>query len=62
MKGLKACYLPDMLSLPTLLHGDNLDYFRTFQPGQFDAIITDPPYASGGLTRQSRSAAPSKNI
>lgn len=32
----------------TILHGDTLSLLRSFQPGSFDALITDPPYASGG--------------
>lgn len=32
----------------TILHGDTLQIVRAFKPGVFDAIITDPPYASGG--------------
>ena len=34
----------------TLLHGDTLSIVRAFKPGVFDAVITDPPYASGGAT------------
>ena len=32
----------------TILHGDTLSIVRAFRPGVFDAVITDPPYASGG--------------
>ena len=32
----------------TILHGDTLSIVRAFKPGVFDAVITDPPYASGG--------------
>ena len=32
----------------TILHGDTLKLVKAFQPGIFDAVITDPPYASGG--------------
>lgn len=32
----------------TMMHGDMLSIMRSFQPNTFDAIITDPPYASGG--------------
>ena len=31
-----------------ILHGDTLSLLRSFQPGSFDALITDPPNASGG--------------
>jgi len=33
----------------TILHGDTLNIVRAFRPGVFDAVITDPPYASGGV-------------
>ena len=33
----------------TILHGDTLQVIRAFKPQVFDAIITDPPYASGAL-------------
>ena len=36
-----------------ILHGDTLKLVKAFQPGIFDAVITDPPYASGG-TKQDR--------
>ena len=32
----------------SILHGDSLQIRRQFEPNSFDAIITDPPYASGG--------------
>ena len=31
----------------TILHGDTLQIIRAFKPQVFDALITDPPYASG---------------
>ena len=34
----------------TILHGDCLRLMREMQDGVFDAVITDPPYASGGST------------
>ena len=34
----------------TILHGDALDIIPHFQPGAFDAVITDPPYAGGDLS------------
>ena len=33
----------------SILHGDSLQILRQFEPNSFDAIITDPPYASGRL-------------
>ena len=35
----------------TILHGDTLRILPHFQPGSFSALITDPPYASGGWTQ-----------
>ena len=32
----------------TILHGDTLQLTPHFRPGSFDAVITDPPYSSGG--------------
>ena len=34
----------------SILHGDSLQIIRQFEPNSFDAIITDPPYASGGAS------------
>ena len=34
-----------------ILHGDTLKLVKGFQPGIFDAVITDPPYASGLLQK-----------
>ena len=34
-----------------IIHGDALKLLSSFEPGSFDAIITDPPYASGGRTQ-----------
>ncbi len=41
------------LNTPTweIIRGDALSVIPTFAPGTFDAIITDPPYASGGRTQ-----------
>jgi site-specific DNA-methyltransferase (adenine-specific) len=43
----------------TLHLGDCLEYMRTMPAGSVDAVITDPPYSSGGQFRGDRSAAPS---
>lgn len=32
----------------SLLHGDMLQIVKAFEPGVFDGVVTDPPYASGG--------------
>ena len=34
-----------------IIHGDALKLLGQFAPGTFDAVITDPPYASGGRTQ-----------
>ena len=35
----------------SILQGDALKVLGTFAPNIFDAVITDPPYASGGRTQ-----------
>ena len=37
-----------------ILHGDTLKLVKGFQPGIFDAVITDLPYASGGTKQNER--------
>lgn len=34
-----------------IIHGDALKLISAFEPCTFDALITDPPYASGGRTQ-----------
>ena len=34
-----------------IIQGDALKVLSGFAPGTFDAVITDPPYASGGRTQ-----------
>lgn len=41
-----------------LIHGDALTVLPTLPAGSFDALITDPPYASGGTHASSRQQAP----
>lgn len=38
----------------TLYHGDSLDLLRRFEPAIADALVTDPPYSSGGLLMTDR--------
>ena len=33
-----------------IIQGDALKVLSGFAPGTFDAVITDPPYASGGIS------------
>ncbi|WP_407466342.1 DNA-methyltransferase [Xanthomonas campestris] len=42
-----------------LLQGDALTIVPTLEANSFDALITDPPYASGGLTAAARARPPS---
>ena len=41
-----------------LFHADALTLLPTFSAGAFDAVITDPPYCSGGTTAGERRRAP----
>lgn len=41
-----------------LYRGDSLDVLRSLEPASVDAVITDPPYSSGGFTRTDRNADP----
>lgn len=45
----------------TILHGDTLSIVRAFRPGVFDAVITDPPYASGGAKPSEKTGRPHRN-
>jgi site-specific DNA-methyltransferase (adenine-specific) len=45
-----------MISRWSMLHGDSLALLRDLPDGAADAIITDPPYSSGGFTRGDRMA------
>lgn len=38
----------------TILHGDMMNLMRSFESGVFDAVITDPPYASGGANQTAK--------
>ncbi|OOW77762.1 adenine methyltransferase [Xanthomonas axonopodis pv. clitoriae] len=42
-----------------LLQGDALTILPTLEANSFDALITDPPYASGGLIAAARARPPS---
>ena len=41
-----------------IIHGDSLTVLESFPPSAFDAVITDPPYASGGRTQAEKSPKP----
>ncbi len=40
-----------------IIHGDALRILRNFEPNTFDALITDPPYASGGRTQTEKNVS-----
>ncbi len=40
------------------LHGDSLRLLQQLPDNSFDAVITDPPYSSGGMTHGQRTSAP----
>lgn len=42
------------MSQITLHQGDCLEYLKTLEPGSVDAVVTDPPYSSGGMMRGDR--------
>lgn len=44
----------------TLYNADALDVLPTIAPGTVDAVITDPPYSSGGFTRSDKNGDPTK--
>jgi site-specific DNA-methyltransferase (adenine-specific) len=43
-----------------VLHGDSLDILRTLPDASVDAVITDPPYSSGGMMRSDRMGSTTK--
>lgn len=49
---------PTTIDQATLYHGDCLQILPTL-PGGYDALITDPPYSSGGRTAGERQKPPS---
>jgi site-specific DNA-methyltransferase (adenine-specific) len=44
----------------SLIHGESLAVLPTIASDSIDAVITDPPYSSGGQSSQARSAEPAK--
>ena len=43
-----------------IIQGDALQLLPNFAPGTFDAVITDPPYASGGRTQAEKNKSTAK--
>ena len=43
-----------------IIHGDALKVLREFDPNTFDAVITDPPYASGSRTQAEKNKSTDK--
>lgn len=48
-----------MLELGRVHHGNAIDLLAQIPPGSVDALITDPPYSSGGVVRSDRMMCPS---
>lgn len=46
----------DLSQRAQIVHGDALDVMRSLPDGAFDALVTDPPYCSGGTTAAERTA------
>lgn len=46
--------------LNTITMGDSLELLQQIPDSSIDAVITDPPYASGGNTMASKALPPSK--
>ena len=46
--------------LNKILLGDSLEYLRQLPSNSIDAVITDPPYCSGGRTASEKALPPSK--
>ena len=47
-----------MTNTHTMLHGDCMSLMMTMPEASYDAVITDPPYASGGLSTTARAQDP----
>ena len=43
-----------------IIQGDALKVLSGFAPDTFDAVITDPPYASGGRTQAEKNKSTAK--
>ena len=43
-----------------IIQGDALRVLSGFAPNTFDAVITDPPYASGGRTQAEKNKSTAK--
>lgn len=43
-----------------IVQGDCLQILDSFAPDTFDGVVTDPPYSSGGMTKDARAQATSK--
>ena len=49
-----------MFTNSPIICGDSLPVMRGLPDQSYDAIITDPPYASGGLTTAERKTSPAR--
>lgn len=46
----------------TLYHGDALEWMATFDVASVGAVVTDPPYCSGGISEASRVGASGRGL
>ena len=58
----ETAILPMQCYVPLILHGDCLVKLKELQSNSIDAVITDPPYCSGGFTEASRTLASKQGI
>lgn len=45
---------------PSVHHGDALAWLQSLDTASVDAVITDPPYSSGGMVRSDRANTSTK--
>ena len=45
-----------------IIQGDALKVLSGFAPNTFDAVITDPPYASGGRTQAEKNKSTAREV
>ena len=54
----RPCTVFDNAAPWTLIHGEALAVLRDLPDASVDALITDPPYSSGGMMRGDRMTTP----
>ena len=55
---MRELYSGSMTNTHTMLHGDCMSLMSTMPDGSYDAVITDPPYATGGTSSAARAQDP----